>query len=148
MNKKITILFGMIFLIGIVVAAGLLPRTDLNIELEEKQIEALDSINLSDFDIGNLTCDGETCRSRLYKKNAINTHVSVNQKYCSLFDGPGIDQKCLEYTNNTYEDLLAFRDMLIEIRLEGIANVTIDRQKKELIKDTILGEGTVTTVEK
>lgn len=149
-TKLIMISFISILLVGLVIG-GILSNKDASLTLSSEDKTSLSSIGITKPSIGELVCDGTTCRTcmrQIVGSGNTTTSVgagciSISQMNCTAQDE---NSTCINWEQKTEQQLTTDRDVAIKRRLEGIANATRQRQEKSV--ETKLGGGEVTLSDK
>ena len=137
--KKLLIILGMIFIIGIA-TAGILSNTNLNLSVENK--EALERVGtgITTPTLQEQGCDENKCYFKLYEEGGINKDFEVDSQICSkegicfhkLGNGSLEEYTCCkEYRNQTDDEIIDLAETESKRILNWIAEVTIDREQPD-----------------
>ncbi len=127
-----------IALIFVVVGVIALSMTNIMIDLSAEKEQALSGVNITNPEISELVCDGETCKATIFQDDGINMQISVPQYECLESNQTG----CANKKEYSAEELQSLRDSLIEWKLNKIAEATLQREGKSY--GAKVGAGSVT----
>ena len=167
MKYKLLILMTAILLVGTLVYAGDSIKDNISITLDKVSKDKLAEYKIITPEVSELTCDGTTCKFKMYQGDYNLGEHSISQRYCSSYeqvcneyeqicskydketclsfeDGDCIkyiNGTCLEYTEYPIVELETMKQKVIKDWLENYANVLKGRENK--VKETKSNEGII-----
>lgn len=127
-----------------IVGAGITLTNDIDLTSERET--ALTEKGITNVQVSEcIKIDDYNCKAKIYQAGGINTDVDVNYKYCSKYEqeengnGDLVETGiCLNWITLKQTEIETEVLKRVQIRLEQIADVQIERESK--VSDALSGE--------
>ena len=151
----ITIILGVLILIGGLIAGGSLLKSDSTISISKDYLDTLKTKGINNININSspILCDDSQCWSDVKQEGLMQTQFRTQKSYCSNSNKVFNNQTklnetiCISFTDYTKEELTNQRDEFVKQRINDyVGNIKSIEEKTPII--TQIDDGGIITTSK